>query len=71
MKHQARPEKPIACGHKILFIPLSLRFKCINSEENIWSVRITRGYRAIGILEGDTVTWFRIGSHDYYERFFS
>jgi hypothetical protein len=49
----------------------SLRFKCINREENTWSVRITRGYRAIGILEGDTVTWFWIGSHDAYERFFS
>jgi hypothetical protein len=49
----------------------SLRFKCINREENIWSVRITRGYRAIGILEGDTVTWFWVGSHDDYERFFS
>ena len=49
----------------------SLRFKCINSEENIWSVRITRGYRAIGILEGDTVTWFWVGSHDDYERFFA
>jgi hypothetical protein len=49
----------------------SLRSKCINSEENIWSVRITRSYRAIGILEGDTVTWFWIGSHNDYEYFFS
>jgi len=49
----------------------SLRFKCINREENIWSVRITLGYRALGILEGDTVVWFWIGSHDEYERFFS
>ena len=49
----------------------SLRFKCINREENIWSVRITRGYRAIGVLEGDTVTWFWVGRHDDYERFFS
>jgi hypothetical protein len=49
----------------------SLHFKCINQKENIWSVRITRGYRAIGIFEGDTVTWFWIGSHDDYERFFS
>jgi len=49
----------------------SLRFKCINPKENIWAVRITRGYRAIGILESDTVTWFWIGSHDDYERFFS
>lgn len=49
----------------------SLRFKCINSEENIWSARVTLGYRAIGILEKDTVTWFWIGNHDDYERFFS
>jgi hypothetical protein len=48
----------------------SLRFKCINPEESLWSVRITRSYRALGILEGDTVTWFWIGSHDVYERFF-
>ncbi|ABQ92704.1 ParE family toxin-like protein [Roseiflexus sp. RS-1] len=49
----------------------SLHFKCINREENVWSVRVTRGYRALGILEGDTMTWFWIGSHDDYERFFS
>ena len=28
----------------------SLRFKCINREEGIWSVRITIGYRAPSIL---------------------
>jgi len=49
----------------------SLHFKCINREENIWSVRITLSYRALGILEGDTVTRFWIGHHDNYERFFS
>jgi len=48
----------------------SLRFKCINTEERIWSVRITRGVRALGILEGDTVTWFWIGDHDTYRRYF-
>lgn len=49
----------------------SLHFKCIDSEEGIWSVRVTRNYRALGVLEGDTVTWFWIGSHDDYERFYS
>ncbi len=48
----------------------SLHFKCINSQENIWSVRITRNYRAIGILDGDAITWFWIGNHDDYEKFF-
>lgn len=36
----------------------SLHFKCVNCDEDIWSVRITRNYRAIRILAGDTVTWF-------------
>ncbi|MGH7204851.1 MAG: hypothetical protein ACREI2_01440 [Nitrospiraceae bacterium] len=48
----------------------SLHFKCVNQEERIWSVRVTLGYRALGILEGDTVTWFWIGSHQDYERRF-
>ena len=49
----------------------SLHFKCINMQESVWSVRVTRSYRAVGILEGDAVTWFWIGSHDEYERLFS
>lgn len=49
----------------------SLRFKCINQAEDVWSVRITRGCRALGVWQGDTVTWFWIGSHDDYERHFS
>ena len=49
----------------------SLQFKYINHEENIWSVRITKNYRALGILDGDTVTWFWIGKHDDYTQFFS
>ena len=49
----------------------SLHFKCINAEEDVWSIRINRGYRALGIMEGDTVTWFWAGSHKVYERFFS
>ena len=48
----------------------SLHFKCINSEENIWAVRVTLRHRAVGILEKDTVTWFWIGDHDDYEKFF-
>lgn len=48
----------------------SLQFKCINSEENVWSVRITHRYCALGIVESNTITWFWIGSHDEYERFF-
>lgn len=49
----------------------SLHFKCINREENIWSVRVNLTYRAIGVLDENVVTWFWIGHHDEYERFFS
>jgi hypothetical protein len=48
----------------------SLHFKCVNQEERIWSLRITVKYRALGIMERDTVTWFWIGDHDEYERSF-
>jgi len=49
----------------------SLYFKCINRDENVWSVRVTGGYRAVGTLEGDTVTRFWIGGHSPYDRFFT
>jgi hypothetical protein len=45
----------------------SLHFKCINSDEDVWSVRVTLTHRAIGTMEGDVVTWFWIGTHDKYE----
>ncbi|MGD0383536.1 MAG: hypothetical protein ABSA77_08455 [Thermoguttaceae bacterium] len=48
----------------------SLHFKCINNEEGIWSVRVSLAYRATGVMEGDTVTWFWIGRHADYERYF-
>ena len=67
-KHRAR--KAYRLWARNPFHP-SLHFKCVNSEEDIWSVRITLGYRAIGVLQGDTVTWFWIGGHDEYERYYS
>jgi len=46
----------------------SLHFKCVEPEERVWSIRLTRSYRALGILEGDTVTWFWVGNHENYEQ---
>ena len=42
-----------------------LRFKRIGDDV---SIRIGREYRALGLLEGDTVTWYWIGKHDTYDR---
>ena len=44
-----------------------LRFKPIRGHVGLYSVRVGRGWRALGRLEGDTVTWFWIGSHAEYD----
>jgi hypothetical protein len=46
----------------------SLRFKKVHAEEPIYSVRVARGWRVLGLMEDDTITWFWIGSHADYER---
>jgi hypothetical protein len=43
----------------------SVRFKKVG---NFWSARVTDDFRALGIMDGDTVIWFFIGSHAEYER---
>jgi hypothetical protein len=50
---------------------LSLRFKKIHPELPIYSARISKSYRAVGQLEGDTVIWFWVGSHAEYDRLLS
>ena len=46
----------------------SLQFKKVHDREPIYSVRVTGGYRVLGALEKDEVTWFWIGSHADYDR---
>ncbi len=46
-----------------------LRFKRVSKNEPIYSVRIGQSYRALGLLEDDTIYWFFIGHHDEYDRF--
>ena len=46
-----------------------LRFKRVSKREPIYSVRIGRSYRALGLLEGDTIYWYFIGNHDEYDRY--
>lgn len=45
-----------------------LYFKRVGKQKPIYSIRIGKGYRALGIIHGDTILWFWIGSHDEYER---
>ena len=46
-----------------------LHFKRVHSARAMYSVRITRDYRALGILQhNDEIIWFWIGSHSDYEK---
>jgi len=55
-------EKHIDSGFAIR---ITIRFKKIGS---VGSIRISRGYRALGLFKGDMLHWFWIGPHDEYER---
>jgi hypothetical protein len=41
----------------------SVRFKKVGPY---WSARITDDYRAVGIMDGDAIVWFFIGTHANY-----
>lgn len=45
----------------------SLHFKRVHPHEPMYLVRVGRGWRALGLLEHDTITWFWIGSHADYD----
>ncbi len=49
----------------------SLHFKRIHGQEALYAVRVGLGWRALGLLEGDTITWFWIGSHAEYDQLIS
>ena len=48
-----------------------LRFKRIHPTEPIYSARVTKGYRALDLLEDDDMIWFWIGSHADYDELIS
>jgi len=49
----------------------SIQFKKVSGNPKIYSARIGIGWRAIGQLRGDTVTWVWIGSHAEYDKILS
>ena len=44
-----------------------LRFKQIHSTRPIFSLRISKDYRAVGIQQNNKIIWFWIGSHNDYD----
>ena len=49
----------------------ALRFKKIHDARNVYCVRVSLGYRALGIMTGDEVIWFWIGAHAEYDQLVS
>ena len=46
----------------------SLHFKQVHRTQPVFSARVGRSYRVVGLLEaGDVIVWFWIGSHEQYE----
>lgn len=48
-----------------------LQFKRVHSVRLVYSVRISRSYRALGVREGEGMIWFWIGNHDDYDSLIS
>ena len=44
-----------------------LRFEPVRGHAGLYSVRVGQGWRALGRMDGDTVTRFWIGSHAEYD----
>jgi mRNA-degrading endonuclease RelE of RelBE toxin-antitoxin system len=46
----------------------SLRFKRVHDSEPVYSARVGRSYRVVGLIEdGNVIVWFWIGPHEQYE----
>ena len=45
----------------------SLRFKKVHTRLPIYSVRVDLNWRAVGVLQGETLLWFWVGPHGEYE----
>jgi len=48
-----------------------LRFKQVHPTLPIYSVRVARGYRAVGQRDERGMLWFWVGSHGDYDRLLS
>ncbi len=43
-----------------------LQFKRVRTGKSVYSARINKNYRVLGVLSGDEIVWFWIGTHDEY-----
>jgi hypothetical protein len=46
----------------------SLHFKQVHAVQPVYSARVGRNYRVVGLFEDGVVVWFWMGPHEQYER---
>ena len=46
----------------------SLHFKRVHATRLVYSARISRDYRVLGLREDETMLWFWIGTHADYDK---
>ena len=44
-----------------------LQFKKLEDQE-VYSIRIGLGYRALGVMKANAIVWFWIGNHNDYDQ---
>ncbi len=47
-----------------------LHFKQLKGHQRYWSVRVGRGYRAVGERDGDLILWFWVGTRQEFGKLF-
>lgn len=48
-----------------------LQFKRVHTAQAIYSARVNIDYRVLGVLDGDEIVWFWIGTHAEYDKLLS
>jgi hypothetical protein len=46
----------------------SLNFKKVGGTTDTYSARVGLGYRVLGLVEGEEIVWFWIGTHADYDK---
>jgi hypothetical protein len=46
----------------------SLHFKPVHATRPVYAARVGLGHRTVGIVDGDVIVWFWIGTHAEYDR---
>ncbi len=64
---QIRTKKAFAKFKEYPYYP-SLNYKRVHSTRPVYAVRITKDYRAVGVIQNNEIIWFWIGSHSDYDK---